>query len=364
MATICLAVLALGACARTPTPPPAPAEEINVYSWSDFFPPELLAEFEHDTGTKVRLALFPSQEVLEATLLTGHSGYDVVIVGGNQLERLGRAQVFRELDRTQLPNWRNLDGEVMARLATEDTGNRYAVAYDWGATGIGLNISKIRQIAPDVPLDSWRLIFDPATLSRFSKCGVSIIDAPSELIAAALMADGKDPNTTDPAALDAAGYKLMGIRPYVRKIDSDMQIADLASGDICLMVTWPANYVGGRRRSAEAGSHDQFRFVIPREGTDSWIDALAIPADAPHVAAAHAFINYLMRPDVAARGADFLGNATANQAALPRIDKAQREDPGIYPPPAVRAKLVPLHSRSDAANRQVTRIWTRFRTGH
>jgi putrescine transport system substrate-binding protein len=302
--------------------------------------------------------------MLEATLLTGHSGYDVVVVGGNQLERLGRAHVFRELERAQLPNWGNLDTEVMARLATEDSGNRYAVAYDWGTTGIGLNLSKLRQVAPDLALDSWRLVFDPATLARISKCGVSFVDAPTELVAVALVADGKDPNTTDPALLEAAGRKLMAIRPYVRKIDSDMQIADFASGDTCLMVTWPANYVGGRRRSTEAGGHDEYRYVIPREGTDSWIDALAIPADAPHIAEAHAFINFLMRPDIAARGADFLGNATANQAALPHVDARQRNDAGIYPPPEMRAKLVPLHSRPDAANRSVTRIWTRFRTSH
>jgi putrescine transport system substrate-binding protein len=353
----------LGACSRSTTPTPDTAHELNVYSWSDYFPPDLLSDFERETGTKVRLALFPTQEMLEATLLTGHSGYDVVVVGGNQLERLGQAHVFRELERARLPNWGNLDTEVMARLATEDTGNRYAAAYDWGTTGIGLNLSKLRQVAPDLALDSWRLVFDPATLARISKCGVSFIDAPSELVAVALVADGKDPNTTDPALLKAAGRRLMAIRPYVRKIDSDMQIADFASGDTCLMVTWPANYVGGRRRAAEAGGHDEYRFVIPREGTDSWIDALAIPADAPHVAAAHAFINYLMRPEIAARGADFLGNATANRAALPHVDARQRDDAGIYPPPEVRAKLVPLHSRPDAANRSVTRIWTQFRTG-
>ena len=369
-ASLMLAFMAslLTACSRSPEPAPAAtpaaAHEIFVYTWSDFFPPDLFADFERQSGTKVHLVLYSSQEMLEATLLTGHTGYDVVVVGGNQLERLGRAQVFRPLDRAQLPNWNNLDADVMARLATEDPGNRHAVAYDWGTTGIGINMSKIRQIAPDAPLDSWRLIFDPTLLAKFANCGVSFIDAPSELVAVALMADGKDPNSTDPADLEAAGQKLLAVRRYVRKIDSDMQIADFASGDICLMVTWPANYVGGRRRAAEAGGHDEYRYVIPREGTDSWVDALAIPADAPHVSEAHALINYLMRADIAARGVDFVGNANANRAALPHSDVTLRNDTGIYPPADIRARLVPIHSRPDAANRSVTRIWTRFRTGH
>jgi len=353
----------LAACSRAPSPAAAETATLNLYSWSDYFQPELLADFERETGTRVHLGLFPSQEVAEATLLTGHSGYDVVVVGGNQLERLGRAHVFRELDRTQLPNARNLDGEVLARLATEDAGNRHALPYLWGTTGIALNLTKLRQVAGDLPLDSWRLVFDPVLLARAAQCGVSFIDAPSELIGAALVADGKDPNTTDPALFEAAGRKLMAIRRYVRKIDSDMQIADFASGDTCLMVTWPANYVGGRRRAAESGGHDEYRFVIPKEGTISWIDALAIPADAPHVAAAHAFINFLMRPDIAARSANFVGNATANQAAIAQVDAQQRDDAGIYPPPDVRARLTALHSRPDDANRRVTRIWTQFRTG-
>jgi putrescine transport system substrate-binding protein len=363
-AAVLLALLALAACSPAPSPQPPAAHELNLYTWSDFFPPDLLADFTKETGIQVHLVLFPSQEALEATMLTGHSNYDVVVVGGDELGRLAGTRVFRELNRAQLPNWRNLDPEVMAQLASDDVGNRYAVAYDWTTTAIALNVSKLEQVAPDVQLDRWQQIFDPATLAKLSKCGVSIVDARSELVAIALIADGKDPNTTNPADLEAAGRKLMAIRPYVRKIDSDMQITDFASGDICLMVTWSANFVMARRRAAEVGSHDELRYVIPREGTDTVMDALAIPADAPHAAAAYAFINYLMRADIAARGADFVGNATANLAAWPLTDKLLREDANIYPPTEVRRKLVALHARPEAANRSVTRIWTQFRTGH
>lgn len=364
-----LAMLALAACSRTPSPTPAAARhadsarELNLYSWSDFFPPDLLADFTEETGTQVHLVVFPSQEALEATMLTGHSGYDVVVVSGDELGRLARTPVFRELDRAQLPNWGNLDPEVMVQLSADDAGNRHAVAYDWAATALALNMTRLRQIAPNVQVDRWQQIFDPAMLARLSKCGVSIVDAPSELVAIALMADGRNPNTTDPAELEAAGRKLMAIRPYVRKIDSDMQITDFASGDICLMVTWPANFVVARRRAVEAGKHDELRYVIPQEGTVSVMDALAIPADAPHAAAAYAFINFLMRADIAARGANFVGQVTANQAAWPQVEKLLRDDPAIYAPPEVRKRLVALHARPDAANRAVTRIWTQFRTG-
>ena len=363
LGALALGALALLSCDKPQTPQGSRARVLNLYSWTDYFPPDLIADFQRETGIVVHHATFPSLEVLEAMLLTGHSGYDVVVTGDNTLQRLASAHVFRELDRSQLSNWNNLDPDVMARLATEDAGNRYAVAYDWGATLIGFNATKLMKIAPDAPFDSWRLIFDPAILSKFADCGVSVVDAPSELLAVSLMADGKSANSTDTADIGRAERKLMAIRPYVRKIDSDMQIADLASGDICLMVTWAPNVVMARRRAAESGNHDEFRLVIPKEGTDSYIDALAIPADAPHTAEAHAFINFMMRADIAARGADFLGLASANRAALPRIDKLLRDDPAIYPPPEARAKLEPLHSRPDAVNRLVTRIWTRFRTG-
>ncbi len=359
-----LMAVALGSCGRSPGPAAAAAHALNIYSWSDFLAPEVIADFEKEAGVQVHLVTYPSQEALEATLLTGHTGYDVAVVASSELGRLTRAHVFRELDRSKLPDWNNLDAEVMARLATEDPGNRYAVAYDWGTTAIAYDVAKIRRLAPDAPPGSWRMLFDPAVVSKYAVCGISIVDAPSELVAVALIADGADPNTTDPALLAAAGRKLMAIRGYVRKIDGDMQISDLASGDICLMVTWTSNFVIARRRAAEAASKAEFRYVIPEEGTITWQDAFAIPADAPDVAAAYAFVNFMMRADNAARGANFLGNASANRAALPRIDPSLRDDLAIYPPPQLRRTLQGLHSRPDEANRSVTRIWTQFRTGH
>ena len=359
-----LLLLGLVACGRTSSSPAGSVRELNIYSWSDFLAPDVLADFEKESGIKVNLVAFPSQETLEATLLTGHTHYDVAVVAGDFLGRLVKAHVFRELDRAQLPNWGNLDVEVMARLATEDAGNRYAVAYDWGATGIAYNVDKLRQLSPDAPPDSWRLILDPSVVSRYASCGISIVDSPNELVGVALIANGKDPNTTNEADVEAAARRLMAIRRYVRKIDSDMQIADLASGDICLMVTWPTIFVQARRRNSEVGGHDQLRFVIPSEGATSWLDAFAIPADAPHPAEAHAFINYMMRADVAARGANYLGQASANSAALPLIQAPLRDDPSIYPPAADRKALIPLHARPEATNRTVTRIWTQFRTGH
>jgi putrescine transport system substrate-binding protein len=357
-------VLALAACGGRQPPATAAPHELNVFTWSDFLAPDVLADFQKETGVKVNLVTFPSQEVLEATLLTGRTDYDVAVVASSELSRLVGARVLRELDRSQLPNWGNLDAEVTARLATEDPGNRFAAAYDWGTTAIAYDVDKIRKLAPGAPVDSWRLVLDPAVVSKYAGCGVSVLDAPSEIVAVALIADGQDPNTTDVAKIEAAARRLMAIRPYVRKIDGDMQIADLASGDICLMVTWTSNFVLGRRRAVEAGRPDRFRYMIPREGTISWVDAFAIPADAPHPQPAHAFINYMMRADIAARSANFVGNVTVNAAALSQIEPLLRDDPSIYPSAEIRQTLQPLHSRPEATNRVVTRVWTQFRSGH
>jgi putrescine transport system substrate-binding protein len=356
-------LLVIAACSKSGAPEHPPARELNIYNWSDYIAPNVLADFEKETGIKVHYAAFPSQEVMETTLLTGHTQYDVVVVPGNVLEHLIGARVFRVLDRSRMPNWRNLDTDVMARLARQDPGNRFAAAYLWGTTGIGINVSRASRILPGVPLDGWSLIYDPAIIGKLAACGVSFVDAPSEVIATVLMSMGKDPNSSDEADLEAASVKLAAIRPYIRKIDSDSQIADFAAGEICLMLTWTPNVVQAKRRASESGTHDDLRYVIPMQGTITFLDTLAIPADAPHTQEAYAFLDYLMRADIAARNANFIGNATANRAALPQIDQSLRDDSGVYPPQELQQRLEPIRSRGNDANRSVTRIWTKFRTG-
>ena len=374
-AALLMATAAIAGCHRDQPAPPAqpgtapapvaatPQRVVNVYNWADYIAPGVVAEFEKTTGIKVNYDTFASQEMLETRLLAQKSGYDVVVVASNVLERLVPIGVFRKLDYGALPGRRNLDEELMIALAKFDPGNQYAVGYLWGTTGIGYDARKVSELVPDAPTDSWRLVYDPRIVAKLAGCGVSVADAPSEVIATALMSLGRDPNQLSPEALTAARKVLLGMRPSVRKIDADSQINDLSGGSICVMVTWGSNVVLARTRATEAGQKPDFRYVIPREGTIRWIDTLAIPADAPHPDEALAFIDFLMRPEIAAQNANFVGGATVNAAALPLIDESLRTDPALYPTAEVRARLQPLHARTQDQSRDENSLWTAFQTG-
>jgi putrescine transport system substrate-binding protein len=233
----------------------------------------------------------------------------------------------------------------------------------WGTTGIGYDARKVAAAVPDAPTDSWRLVFDPAVASRLAGCGIAFVDAPSEILAVTLMYLGKDPYSAASEDLAAAEATLLAIRPHVRYISNPQLIEDLASGNICMMVGWSGDVLRARLRSAQAGLDTDIRYTIPREGTLSWIDGLAIPRDAPHPDAAHAFIDFLLRADVGATNAAAVRYATFNRAALPLLDEAMTADPTIYPAPDVRARLRLTQPRSLEETRIENRLWTRFRTG-
>ena len=368
---IALAVSLAGCGGKDPAPAstsatPAAAAAgrvVNVYNWADYIEPQVIADFEKATGIKVNYDTFDSQEMLETKLLAGSSGYDVVVVSSDKLARLAPVGTFRKLDYSLLPASKNLDQGLLAALATFDAGNEHAVGYLWGTTGIGYDARKLQELAPWAPTDSWQLVFDPKAAAAMASCGVSIIDAPSEVVGVALMALGKNPNEINAGTIGQAERLLLGIRPSVRKIDSDAQIEDLAGGSACLLVTWGTNVGLARMRAQEARKDVDFRYVIPREGTVQWFDSLAIPADAPHVTAAHAFIDFLLQPEIAARNSNYVGIATANGAALPLVDEALRNDPGIYPTADVRSRLVPLRARTQEESRLENRAWTSFRSG-
>ena len=339
------------------------ARVVHLYNWADYIDPAVVTDFEKTTGIKVTQDVFDSQDMLETKLLTGGSGYDVAVVASDKLSRLVAAGVLQKLDYTLLPSSRNLDPELHAALARIDPANAHAVGYHWGTTGIGYDFSRLKELAPDAPADSWKLIYDPKVVAQMAGCGLSVVDAPSEVIATALMAMGKDPNDLSAESLASAEKLLLGMRPSVRKIDYLTQIEDLANGSQCLLLTWPADVIRARASARESGREVDFRYVIPKEGTIRWIDTLTIPADAPNRAEAHAFIDFLMHADVAARNANFIGTPSANSAALPMIDEALRTDPNVYPTAEVRAKLVSLRARTQEESRLENRVWTRFRTG-
>jgi len=369
-----LAATVVAGCGRKQAEQAAPAtlaaataaaedKALNVYNWSDYIDPAVIAQFEAETGIEVRYDVFDSNEVLETKLLTGNSGYDVVVPSAYFLERQIQAGVFRKLDKSRLPNLANLDPDLVQRAAAHDPGNEHGVVYMWGTTGIGYDAAKVAAILPDAPVDSWSLVFDPAVISRFKDCGVSVLDDPTDMVATVLLWLGKNPNSQDEADLKLAEARLLAIRPYIRSIHSSQYIEDLANGEVCIAVGYSGDVLQSRDRAAEAGKPADIRFSIPKEGALMWFDTLAIPADATHPDNAHAFINFLMKPEVAAANSDFVNYANANAAATDLVNEELRNDPGIYPTPEVKARLQPNLTKSAEFTRMLNRSWTRFVTG-
>jgi putrescine transport system substrate-binding protein len=345
---------------------PAPAEEqvVNVYNWSDYIDPKMLEEFTKETGIKVNYDVFDDNQVLQTKLLAGHTGYDVVVPSASFLELQIKAGVFQKLDKSKLPNWQYLDKNILERVARHDPGNQYAVDHMWGTTGIGYNVKKIQAIDPKAPVDSWSIVFDPKWAAKFKDCGISLLDAPDEIVGAALVYLGKDPNSENPEDLKQVEDLLMKIRPYIRMIHSSQYIDALANGEICLAVGWSGDVLQAKDRAAEAKQGVEIAYAVPKEGTIIWFDMYAIPADAPHPDNAHKFINFMMKPEVAAANSNFVHYANGNAASVALLDPDVRNDPGVYPPPEVMAKLFPNLAHTAEFTRELNRTWTRFTTGN
>ena len=340
------------------------AKVLNVYNWSDYIAPGVLDQFEKETGIQVNYDVFDSNEVLETKMLMGHSGFDVAVPSGPFLQRQISAGVYQKLDKSQLPNLKYVDAEVARGTADYDPGNQYGVDYLWISSGPGYNVDQIARRMPDAPVDSLRMFYDPAVVSKFKDCGVSLLDAPTEVLETVLRYLGRNPASEDPADLAAAEKALMAIRPYIRYINSSRYIDDLANGEICLALGWSGDVKQAHDRAVEAGRGIKLAYHIPLEGGVVNFDMLAIPADAPHVRNAYAFINFLLRPDIAARNTNYLKYPNSDDPAQePALDPDVRNEPGVYPPPDVRAKLLPEHVKSPQFTRLLNRMWTRFKTG-
>ena len=356
----------LAACARNSAPNGHPAEDsdkvLNVYNWFDYIDRSIIVDFERESGIHVNYDVFDSDEVLETKLMTGHTGYDIVVPSTPVLERAIAAGALRPLDKARLPNLQNLDPETVRFMAIFDPGNRYAVIYTWlNTTGIAYDATQITARVPQAPTDSLRMLFAPELLARFQDCGVAVIDSPVDAVEMALLYLGKNPASESPGDLKAAEAVLMGMRRYVRYIDTGRYMSDLASGEVCLALGWSGDVVQARNRAKEASQHVDLRFSIPREGSVNGADVVAIPVDAPHGENAHRFIDFLLRPEVAARISNTVGYANGVTAAMPLLRPELRNDPVYYPPAEVRSKLYPERARSEAFTRQLTRLWTRFK---
>ena len=367
-ASLMLAVTACGKkeSAEQAQQPGAAAQEekvLHVFNWSDYIAEDTVPNFEKQTGIKVTYDVFDSNDVLETRLLAGNSGFDLVVPSASFLERQIKAGVFQKIDKSQIPNLQHMDPDIMNRVGLHDPNNEYSVPYLWGTTGIGYNEDKIKKIFGDARPDSWNYVFDPKNAAKLKDCGISLLDAPDEILKIVLAWIGRDPNSQKEEDLKAAEAKLMPIRPFVRKIHSSQYIDDLANGDLCIAVGWSGDILQARDRAQEAGQGVKISYTIPKEGTIVWFDMLAIPADAKHPKNAHAFINYLMDPQVAANNSNFVNYANGNAASLPMVSDEVKSDPGIYPTPEVKAKLFPSLAYGEDFQRLMNRMWTKFQTG-
>ena len=340
----------------------ADAAVVNLYIWSDYLAPATVAGFERQTGIKVRVSCFETNETLESRMLTGNSGFDVVVPTAPYLQRQIRSGAYLALDKKLLPNLANLDPQLMARIAQNDPGNAHAVIYAWGTYGIGYNERRVAQALPDAPLDSWRLLFDPAFAAKLAECGISTLDAPAGVVRLVLQYLGRDPN--DPSSRDLADAEgvLLKIRPFIRTIDSTNIIEQMANGDICVALGYNGDFVQARNRADDAHNGNRISFSIPKEGSLLWFDVLAIPRDAPHAANAHALINYLMSPQVIADVSNHTGFANANSAATALLEPSIAQDPAIFPPRDQQQRLFVQTEDSADRQRAITRLWQRFKT--
>jgi len=341
-----------------------PERIVNFYNWSDYIEPTVLDAFTRESGIKVRYDTFDANDTLETKLLAGRSGYDLVVPTAYFLERQIKAGVFQKLDKAKLTNLSNVWPEIARRLAAYDPGNQYAVNYMWGTTGIGYNVKKMREVlGPDGRIDSWDIVFKPELLAKFKSCGVHMLDSSDDIMPAALHYASLDPNSTDPAVLERGADLLTKIRPLVRKFHSSEYLNALAGGEICLVVGWSGDIKQAQKRAAEANRAVEVGYAIPQSGAQMWFDNLAIPKDAKNAAEAHELIDYLLRPDVAAKNTNYLSYANGNLASQTLIDKAVLDDRTVYPDDVTMAKLYTITAHDAKTQRLMNRLWIKIKTG-
>ena len=356
---VALALLAMTAVARAQD-----KGALNIYNWNDYIDPQTIERFQAETGIRVRYDVYDSNETLDAKLRAGHSGYDLVVPTASPfLAKQIPADLYRPLDRAKLKNYGNLDPAIMKQLAKYDPGNRHAIPWMWGTTGLGYNVEKIKEIMPDAPVNSLRLLLDPAIAAKFRGCGIIVLDSPTDVFPAVLAYLGRDPDSHSDEDLEAATKALIAIRPFVRKWHSSEYINALANGDACLAYGFSGDIKQAAKRAEDAKKPFKVEYAIPAEGAQIWIDTWAMPADGPNPDAAYKFLDFVLRPDIAALNSNFIGYANAVPASKADLDPAIRDDPTIYPPEEIRERFYTVSPPDRAYERKRTRAWTRVTTG-
>ncbi len=340
-------------------------EQLHIYNWSDYIAKDTIANFEKATGIKVVYDVYDSNELLEAKILAGRSGYDLIFPTARPFaDRHLKAGLYQPINKSALSQYANLDTDILHLLVDVDPGNQYLIPYMWGTSGIGVNVDKVKAIlGEDMPLDTWGLLFDPAIAAKLADCGVTLMDDPTEVFVAARAYAGKDTTDFSRSAVAEAANIVKAIRPNVRYFHSSQYINDLANGDICIAHGYSGDILQARDRAAEAGNGVNIAYIVPREGAVVWTDVMAILADAPNSQAAHKFIDYVLKPEVSAAITNHVAYANANAKATALVDEKIRADKGIYPPADTRAKLLTVKTPSNSEIRNMNRAWTRVKTG-
>jgi len=351
------ATLALGTVA-------ASAQEVRVYNWSDYIDEDLLTKFEEETGLDLVYDVFDSNEVLETKMLAGGSGYDVVVPSGTFLQRQIQAGAFQKLDKEQLPNLEHMWDTIQERTDAYDPGGEYSINYMWGTTGLGVNVDKVKEVlGEDAPMGSLDLIFDPANMEKLASCGVHFLDAPTELIPAALAYIGEDPDSHDPDVIAKVEPVLEAVRPHILKFHSSEYINALANGDICVAFGWSGDILQARDRADEADNGVTIAYNAPKEGALMWFDQMAIPVDAPNPEGAHTFLNFIMDPENIAAASNYVYYANGNKASQEHLVEDVIEDPAIYPDEETLQNLYTTTPYPAKVQRVVTRLWTKVKSG-
>ena len=370
--TVLVAAVLVASCGKSPEPgagtaPDAqakPSKVLNIYNWSDYIGEKTIANFEAETGIKVTYDVMDSNETLETKIMTGNTGYDIVVPSLTFLARQIQADVYLPIDKSRLKNYGNLDPAMMALLAKNDPDNGHSVPYLWGTTGIGYNVAKVKQaLGDDFPLDSWAMVFEPENLAKLKGCGVAILDTPSEIIPPVLQYLGEEPNSFDPAVIQKGVDRLQALRPSILYFHSSQFINDLANGDICVAVGWSGDIIQAQARAKDAGKGVEVAYVIPKEGAPMWFDMVTMPADAPNEAAGYAFMNHLLQPEVMAGISNHVHYANGNAKADALVDPALKADNKVYPPQEVMTKLYALEAMPLKVDRVRTRIWSKVKSG-
>lgn len=353
-----------GAAAAAMVATTAFGEEVRVYNWSDYIDEALLQKFEDETGIELIYDVFDSNEVLETKMLAGGSGYDVVVPSGTFLQRQISAGAFQKLDKSKLPNIKNMWDVIDDRVSKYDPGNEYAINYMWGTTGLGVNINKVKEVlGDDAPVDSLDLVLNPENIKKLAECGVQFLDAPAEMIPAALQYIGEDPDSQDVEIIAKAEPVLSAIAPHVQKFHSSEYINALANGDICVAFGWSGDILQARDRAAEAENGVEIEYYAPKEGALMWFDNMAIPVDAPNPEAAHTFLNFIMDAQNMAAASNYVYYANGNKASQEFLVEDVIGDTAIYPDAATLENLYTTSPYAPKVQRVVTRLWTKVKSG-